>query len=61
MLLLTCLIGPWTIKVQNQEHVFKALTIIDTVTNFPEIIRIDSKSSAYIAQQFENAWLSCYP
>ena len=55
------LIGPWTIKVQNQEHVFKALTILDTVTNFPEIIHIDSKSSAYIAQQFENAWLSRYP
>ena len=47
--------------IANQEHVFKALTIIDTVTNFPEIIHIDSKSSAYIAQQFENAWLSHYP
>jgi hypothetical protein len=31
------------------------------VTNYPEIIRIDNKSAAHVAQQFENAWLSRYP
>ena len=38
-----------------------ALTIIDTVTNYPEIIRIHNKTAAHVALQFGNAWLSCYP
>jgi transposase InsO family protein len=55
------LIGPWTIKVDAaHQYQFRALTIIDTTTNFPEIIRINNQA-AHIGQQFENAWLSRYP
>jgi Integrase zinc binding domain len=55
------LIGPWKIVVQGQELIFKALTCIDTVTNYVEIIRIHSKRAEHVGLQFENAWLSRYP
>jgi hypothetical protein len=31
-------IGPWTVQVGNQRIEFKALTIIDTVTNLVELV-----------------------
>ena len=34
------LIGPWTLMVAGQEIEFKALTIIDLVTNLVEIVRL---------------------
>ena len=34
---------------------------IDTVTNYPEIVRLNNMTSLHIAQQFENLWLSRYP
>jgi transposase InsO family protein len=56
------LIGPWTIKVDvAHQYQFRALTIIDTTTYFPEIIRIHNCSAAHVGQQFKNAWLSRYP
>lgn len=55
------LIGPWTIEVMGQKLRFRALTIIDTVTNWPEIISIYSKHSSHVGLQLENAWLSRYP
>jgi transposase InsO family protein len=56
------LIGPWTIKVDAaHQSQFRALTIIDTTTNFPEIIHINNQSAAHIGQQFKNPWLSRYP
>ena len=55
------LIGPWTIKLHGQEYKFHALTTIDTVSNYPEIIRLNNKTSQHVAQQFENLWLSRYP
>jgi transposase InsO family protein len=55
------LIGPWTIEVMGQKLRFRALTIIDTVTNWPEIILIYSKHSSHVGLQLENAWLSRYP
>jgi hypothetical protein len=37
------LIGPWTIRDQHgMDATFMALTIIDTVSNYPEIIRLDN-------------------
>ena len=54
------LIGPWTTLVNGQELEFKVLTIIDTVTNLLEIVRIDNKKSRNIAQLFANIWLSQY-
>jgi hypothetical protein len=55
------LIGPWKIRVNGRRLKFRALTIIDTVTNYCEIIRIHNKKSAHVALQFENAWISRYP
>ena len=55
------LIGPWTIKLHGQNYKFMALTSIDTVTNYPEIVRLNNKTSLHVAQQFENSWLSRYP
>ena len=55
------LIGPWTLNVAGQELKFLALTIIDTVTNLTEIVRIHAPTSAHVALQFENTWLARYP
>ena len=54
-------IGPWTIEVNGQEITFNALTIIDQVTNFPEIIRLYNKTAAHAGTQLYNSWLSRYP
>ena len=55
------LIGPWGVKIQNEEVEFNALTCIDPVTNLVEIIRINNRTAIHVAQQFENCWLSWYP
>ena len=55
------LVGPWTIKLHGQGLKFSALTSIDTVTNYPELARINNKTSEHVAQQFENSWPSGYP
>ena len=47
--------------MNGMEITFQALTIIDTVTNLLEIIRINNKTSENVAQQFSNCWLACYP
>ena len=56
-------IGPWTLRTpwSNGELKFHALTIIDQVTNYCEIIRIDHMTAAHVAMQFENHWLARYP
>ena len=53
--------GPWTFTVHGASYTFRALTMIDTVTNYCELIRIDNKSAAHVGQKFENGWLSQYP
>jgi hypothetical protein len=55
------LVGPWTLSVGQQEITFTALTIIDMVTNLVEVVRLNNKSSAHVALQFENTWLARYP
>ena len=55
------LIGPWKISVSGIELEFLALTCIDPVTNITELIRIESKTAAHVAQNFTNVWLSRYP
>ena len=55
------LIGPWTVKVANETYEFYALTAIDTVTNFPDAIRLKNKTASHVGLQFENLWLSRYP
>jgi len=55
------LIGPWEMQMHDYTLSFRALTIIDTVTNYCEVVRITNKKSTYIGQMFENTWLSRYP
>ena len=55
------LIGPWTMEIDGKKYTFQALTIIDMVTNLVEIKRIDNKTAAHVALQFENTWLARYP
>ena len=55
------LIGPWKVKIQEEEVEFNALTCIDPVTNLVEIIRVNNRTSQHIAEQFENCWLARYP
>ena len=60
--LATDLVGPWTIRDKNRmDHTFMALTIIDVVTNYVELIGLNNKTAEHVAQQFENHWLSWYP
>jgi Integrase zinc binding domain len=40
-------IGPWTLKVGNQRVEFKALTMIDTVSNSVELVRFDNGTAAH--------------
>ena len=46
------LIGPWTIQVRDKPYEFNALTMIDTVSNFVEPVRIDDKTSGHIAKKY---------
>ena len=55
------LIGPWKVKVNGKLIEFNTLTCIDPVTNLVELIRIENKKSAHIANQFKNCWLARYP
>jgi transposase InsO family protein len=55
------LIGPWKINIQGNSFSFQALTIIDQVTNYCEIIQIPDKTSTSVARAFENNWLASYP
>ncbi len=50
------LIGPWTVQVRGIPHTIDALTVIDTVTNLVEIIRIDCKNSNHIMRKFAQFW-----
>ena len=55
------LIGPWVVQVHGNPYEFDALTIIDTVTNLVELIRVDRKTSDIIARKYAQCWLSHYP
>jgi hypothetical protein len=46
-------IGPWTLQVGNQQVEFKALTIIDHVSNLVELVRVDNGTVAHVGLQFE--------
>lgn len=54
-------IGPWTINIGNETIKFHALTMIDTVTNLVELVRLDNHTSANAALHFNNSWLCRYP
>ena len=46
------LIGPWIIQVCNKPYEFNALTVIDTVSNLVELVRIDEKTLAHVARKY---------
>ena len=53
------LIGPWKITTRtNRTYKFLALTCIDRVTGLAELIRVDSKESAVVADKFAECWLA---
>jgi len=53
---------PWIVQVCGKPALeFNALTAIDTVTYLVELVRIDKKTFAHIAQQFAQLWLARYP
>ena len=47
------LIGPWTIEALSFKISFQALTIIDTVMTYPEIVWLHNKTSVHVTLQFE--------
>jgi hypothetical protein len=55
------LIAPWTVQVCGRPYKFEALTVIDTVTNLVELVRIKKKDSDHAMQNFVQCWLTCYP
>ena len=38
-------IGLWVVQIRERTHKFRALTVIDTVTNLVAIVRLDNKTS----------------
>ena len=54
-------IGPWQVRVDNEQLEFKALTMIDAVTNLVEMRRTDAKTGEETARNFEHSWLCRCP
>ncbi len=54
------LIGPWVVQVCGNPYEFDALTVINTVTNLVELIRVEKKTSDVDARKYAQNWLSCY-
>ena len=55
------MIGPWRVRVNNEMLVFKALTMIDTVSNLVELVNCTTGTGEEISRRFEHAWLYRYP
>ena len=56
------LIGPWTVQTRTgKTYEFNALTCIDRFTGLPELIRIENKTAAHVADKFKECWLCRYP
>ena len=56
------LIGPWEFRdAHGDTHEIQALTIVDVVTTYCEIVRLDNKTADHVGWQFEHQWLACYP
>lgn len=52
------LMSPWTIKIHGVDLNSHALTAVDTVTTFDEIIHIDDKTPVHVVISFGNEWLA---
>jgi hypothetical protein len=54
-------IGPWTLEVGGHSIQFRALTIIDMVTNLVELKRLDNMTAAHVGLQFEKPMVNKIP
>jgi hypothetical protein len=45
----------------EKPYKFNAPTVIDTVSNLVELVRIDKKTSAHVSLKYAQVWLSRYP
>jgi hypothetical protein len=48
------LIGPWVVQVCGNPYEFDALTVINTVTNLVELIRVDEKPQTLLQESMHN-------
>ena len=55
------LIGPLNIKAKNGSFALNALTMIDPVTGWFEIVEIPERTAETVATAFDHNWLSRYP
>ena len=57
------ILGPWEIPLPRGNDVceFHALTMIDTVTNLTEMVRVPNTTAQPAAQAFKISWLFKYP
>jgi hypothetical protein len=55
------LVGPFTIRTPAKTHSLLALTMIDPVTGWFEIIKATNKSATSTQDLFHNTWLARYP
>ena len=46
------LIGPWVVQVRGNSYEFDALTVINTLSNFVELIRIGTKTSDVVTIKY---------
>ena len=55
------LIGPYVVLTPTATHTLCALTMIDPVTGWFEVIAIRDKNAHTVMEAFNNTWLSRYP
>ncbi len=46
------LIGPWTVQICGRSYKFEALTVIDTVINLVDLVRIEKQDLDHVMQKF---------
>jgi hypothetical protein len=54
------LTGPWVVQVCGNPFEFDVLTVINTVTNLVELIRVDKETSDVVTRNYAQCWLSHY-
>ena len=54
------LIGPYTIHSKRKKYTLQCMTMIDPVTNWFEIAKVNAPSSAECQRAFDSTWLARY-
>ncbi len=55
------LIGPWKVKINDQQVEVNALICIDMDSNLVKLIPVDNKTAKHICDKFTQSWLCQYP